>query len=403
MASLLGLHTPWDANHRPKDVILKPQGRTAFAAIFLLALAACGGGGGGGSGATTTSPVVAANDAGKQVPPNDTDKWDLVAAAQVEMDPVLLARASSDLPSAKEHGMDSMLVMRHGKPVLENYWNGFNKDTLHDLRSATKSITSLMLGIAIDKQMVGGVADQLSSYLGPLYPAAPALKQGITLESMLTMRSGLDCDDWVDSSAGNESKMYLQTDWVKFYLNLPSVMAPDTETHYCTGNPVALGRVINLASKRSIPDFANEFLFAPMDIKAAIWADFDEHRQTDTGGHLRLRPRDMMKIGQLALQNGVWNNTGLVSSAWITQSTSKQTTFEFPGLSKGYGYFWWRSNRYVNGKPYEMYYADGNGGQYIFVVPAFDLVAVFTGSNYNSDNANRPFSIMDNYILAAAK
>ena len=356
-------------------------------------LGACGGGG------SSPGPQSTGNTT---VPVNDTEKWELIPAGQVGMDAALLAQASSDLPDQKIHGMDSMLVIRHGKPVVEQYWNGVNKDTLHDMRSATKSVTSLMVGIAIDKKMVGGVTDLLSTYLDPAYPNAPALKQGITLEHMLTMRSGLACDDSVESSPGNETKMYMQTDWVKFYLDLPSLTAPNISTRYCTGNPVALGRVLTVASKRTIPDFANAFLFAPLDIKSFVWADFDAHTQTDTGGHLRLRPRDMVKLGQLALQRGKWNDTQLVSSAWIDQSTSKRTTFEFPGLSKGYGYFWWRSNRFVNGKPYEMYYADGNGGQYIFVVPEYDIVAVFTGGNYDSDNATRPFGLMDKYILAAA-
>lgn len=352
------------------------------------------GGGGGGEGGTESGP-------GSPLPPNANDQWTLVGAAEVGMDAALLSRAASALPEASQHGLASMLVLRHGKPVLEQYWNGYGKDHLHDLRSATKSITSLMMGVAIDQRMVNGVGDPVANYLGSLYPNAPALQQGITLEHMLTMRNGLACDDWVSASPGNESKMYQQTDWVQFVLNLPSVAAPGEVTRYCTGNPVTLGRVIAQASKRTVPEFANQFLFGPLGITGAVWADFDEHRQTDTGGHIRMRPRDMAKLGQLALNNGLWDGKQLLSSAWIQQSTRLHTRFSIAGERNGYGYLWWRSVEQVKGKDYEMFFASGNGGQYIFVVPALDIVAVFTGENYNSSKADLPFAILDQYILAA--
>lgn len=352
------------------------------------ALSACGGGG---------------NDAGPAVrtTPNPTDQWTLVAAAQVDMDATILANGVAKL-AADNQGLSSMLVMRRSKPVLEQYWNGYDKDSLHDLRSATKSITSLMMGVAIDQRMVGGVGDSLSSHLSAFYPNAPAFKRGVTLGDLLTMRSGLDCDDWVDSSPGNESNMYRQTDWLKFYTNLEAVAAPATTTRYCTGNPVALGRVIAAASKKPIPAFANDYLFGPLNIDSARWATFDNGSQTDTGGHIQMRPRDMAKLGQLALQKGQWNGRQLVSAAWIEESTRKHTQFVRPGRS-GYGYLWWHSIENVNGKSHDMFYAAGNGGQYIMVVPSLELVVVFTGENYNSNKANYPFELLHNTVLAAVK
>lgn len=168
-----------------------------------VALGACGGGGSSSNGVTGADP-----DSKARVPANPGDQWTLVPAADVGMDAAVLANAVSKLPAEGTHGLSSMLVMRRGKPVLEQYWNGYDKDTLHDLRSATKSITSLMMGVAIDQHLVGGVGDALGSYLGTLYPNAPAYKLGLTLGDMLTMRSGLDCDDWVAGSPGNEEKMY---------------------------------------------------------------------------------------------------------------------------------------------------------------------------------------------------
>ncbi len=388
-------------NSQPTITLTRAANRAALTLACGLALAfalsACGGGGSAARG-----PGVAP-DSRARVAPNPTDQWTLVPAAEVGMDATVLASGVSTLGAESVHGLASMLVTRHGKPVLEQYWNGYDKDTLHDLRSATKSITSLMMGVAIDQHLVGGVTDTLASHLGTLYPNAPAYRLGLTLADMLTMRNGLDCDDWIDSSPGNESKMYMQDDWVKFYLNLAAVTAPGATTRYCTGNPVALGRVISQATKKPIPVFANESLFAPLNIQSAKWASFDNGAQTDTGGHIQMRPRDMMKLGQLVLNKGSWNGQQLVSGAWIDESTSLHTRFEIDGARNGYGYLWWRGVENVNGKSYGIIFANGNGGQYIVVVPELDMVVVFTGENYNSNKANLPFELLDSYILAAVK
>ena len=380
---------------------ISPQLRKSALALTLLAtlLSACGGGGGGGSTYAPDPPGVTTD--GNRTAPNPGDQWSLTPAAEVGMDAAILANTVARLPA--DHGLSSMLVMRQGKPVLEQYWNGNDKDSLHDLRSATKSITSLLMGIAIDQKLVGGVGEPLSQHLGALYPNAPAFQQGVTLRDMLTMSSGLDCDDWVASSPGNEEKMYKQTDWVKFYTSLPAIRPPGSLTRYCTGNPVALGRVIALAAKQAIPAFANDKLFGPLGMSAVKWAQFDQGSQTDTGGHLMMRPRDMIKLGQLALQKGMWNGRQLVSAAWLEESMRQHTQYVGMPLRNGYGYLWWRGVEKVNGKSYDMVFANGNGGQYIIIVPALEIVAVFTGENYNSSKAELPFVILNAYILGAVK
>ena len=292
-----------------------------------------------------------------------------------------------------------MLVLRHGKPIFEHYWNGYGKDTLHDLRSATKSITSLMVGIAIDKGMLGGLDEPISKYLAAPYPQAPALQYNIALEHLLTMRSGLECNDFVASSPGKEERMYVTQDWVRFFLDLPKAHDPGGPATYCTGGVVTLGRIIAEGSKRSIPDFAEAHLFGPLGVTGARWADFDNHRQTDTGGHLQLRPRDMARIGQLVLQGGKWNGVQLVSQAWIDQSTRQRVKY---ANGAPYGYLWWVGSVPYKDRKVEVRYADGNGGQFIFVVPELDLVAVFTGENYNNvQMSNRAFAILEENIIGA--
>ncbi|PWF48462.1 serine hydrolase domain-containing protein [Massilia glaciei] len=360
----------------------------------LLALAVSGicaaflqGCGGGARGDPSPNDTVAP-------PPNE--QWTLVPAAEVGMDGAMLQRAINSLPAPGEHLLASMLVLRHGKPVVEQYWSGYTKDSLHDMRSATKSITSLMVGIAIDKGMLAGVDQPISTHLAAGYAGAPALGHNITLKHLLTMSSGLACNDKDDNSPGQEDKMYRSRDWVQFFLNLPALTAPGGRPSYCTGGVVALGRVISEASKRKVPDFADAFLFGPLQVAGARWADFDEQRQTDTGGHLRLRPRDMAKIGQLVLQKGKWNGVQLVSESWIAQSTGDQTLW---ANGDGYGYLWWRQPYPYKERMLDVHFANGNGGQLIFVVPELDLVAVFTGENYNSSQAAQGRELLRQFII----
>ena len=375
-----------------------PSGRAArkFTALCMLTLgvmlAACGGDNG-------PPPLQGAGPDGLvRVAANPTDQWSLASAADVGMDGALITGAVARLSAS--HRISSMLVLRQGKPVFEQYWNGYDKDTLHDLRSATKSITSLLVGIAIDKKMIASVDDTLASHLGMLYPGAPAYQQGVTLAHMLTMRSGLDCDDWNGGSPGNEENMYKQGDWIKFYTSLAAVRQPGSATRYCTGNPVALGRVVALATKTPIPRFADYQLFAALNIQAVRWAQYDGGAQTDTGGHLYMRPRDMAKLGQLALQKGAWNGRQLISAAWIEESMRHHTQFDNVPSHDGYGYLWWRAKAAVKCRPVDLIYANGNGGQLIVVVPELEVVAVFTGENYNADGIGLPFAILANVLAA---
>jgi len=360
-----------------------------LACALATTLAACGGGDGGRIPPSGPVPV----------PPNPADQWTLVTPASVGMDAATLAQVPAALDA--NGGVSALLVMRHGKPVLEEYRNGYGKDTLHDMRSATKSITSLLVGMAIDEHDLGGVDDTLAQWLSADYPGAPVLARGLVLENLLTMQSGLDCNDWDGSSPGNEENMYGAQDWVQFYLNLASVRPPATATVYCTGNPVALGHVLKNATHQSVVAFAQSHLFGPLGITSPRWNLYDNGTQTDTGGHLQMRPRDMARIGQLALQRGAWNGTQLVSSAWIDASTARHGAFDASPLD-GYGYLWWHSTDRIGLATVETFYANGAGGQFIFVTPALDLVTVMTGENYdNPSSVERAHLLYGAFVLPA--
>lgn len=354
-------------------------------AMFAVALSmtACGGGVG-------DSPARV-ESAGTQ-----NEQWTLAAPADVGMDGAILQQALGI-----EHFRSSIIVQRHGKPVLEHYWKGYDKNTLHEIRSATKSITSLMAGIAIDKGILKGVEQPISELLGAAYPGRPALARNITVGNLLTMSSGLHCDDFNAGSPGNQMKMYEVQDWVDFMLNLAQRSTPGTESRYCTGGVTTLGRAISEASKLSVPAFAEQHLLAPLGITTMKWVMYDNGRHANAGGRASLRPRDMLKIGQLVLQQGKWEGRQIVSEAWIAQSTRPHT--RVVGASGEYGYLWWITTVQHGNRQLPVHYAVGNGGQYIFVIPDLDLVAVFTGQNFDMETDASTFSILNHYIVGAVK
>jgi CubicO group peptidase (beta-lactamase class C family) len=335
-----------------------------------------------------------------QPPPALTDGWPTASADTVGLDPAPLEAAANAIGEGTFPNVDSMLVVRQGRLLHETYFHGFDRERLHDLRSATKSITSALVGIAIDEGLLTGVDEPVLPRLGGDAGVRnfDPRKRAITVEHLLTMTPGLACDDWNTASPGNEEKMYKERDWVKFILDLPMVADPGTRYGYCTGGVVTLGAVIGNASGQRADAYARQVLFGPLGITRAEW-ELTPTGAVDTGGHIRMRPRDMAKLGQLFLQRGLWNGRRVVSEAWVERSTSFRVRTT---SNQEYGYLWWRRATERAGAPVQTFYAVGNGGQHIIVAPELDLVAVFTGSNYDA-SALVPQQIFDRYVLTAVR
>lgn len=245
------------------------------------------------------------------------------AAESVGLDAGPLEAGTNAVQSKTYGGVDSFLVVRDDLLVHEAYFDDYNRDKPHDLRSATKSITSALVGIAIDQGLLGGVDEPALPHLGGeagLRNFDPR-KREITLEDLLTMTPGLACDDWNSSSPGNEAKMYEERDWVKFIFDLPMVADPGTQYGYCTGGVVALGAVLGEASGQRADAYARQVLFSRLGISGEKW-EYTPTGAVDTGGHIRLRPRDMAKFGQLFLRRGTWGGERIVSQEWVDRSTS---------------------------------------------------------------------------------
>ena len=296
----------------------------------------------------------------------------------------------------------SVLLYQNGKLVMEEYFYGYSAQRPHQLRSGTKSVVSILAGIAIDRRALSGTEQAVLPLMHYTSYAHPdPRKAAMTLGNFLSMSSGLDCNDHTSNSPGRETVIDDTPDWVKATLDLPMIDDPGTKGFYCSGGVSVVGRMIENATHMHLPDFAQETLFGPLGIDRSDWKwNYDLTDADKEYSQIHLRPRDMLKLGILFAQDGRWHGRQLVSSAWVRASTAEQSHVD----NTSYGYFWWRPWLNVktadSSKRVHMVAAQGNGGQKIYLLPQYDLVAVFTGGAYNEDGTP-PNAIMAQIILPA--
>ncbi len=342
------------------------------------------------------APLLAQQQYEYKTPALLSDGWEVGNASEEGLDVKLFEQVFTAL-NAQEHKMHSMLLVKEGKLVMEEYFNGYNHEQRQDLRSVTKSIISLLVGIAIDQGRIGSVDDPVAKYLYEFRSAANDApeKRMITIEHLLTMSSGMDCNDWDKKSAGQEDKLYKKKNWYDFMAALPMVRNPGSESYYCTGGVMVLTRILELTSGMDWRLQADEYLFKPMGITDVEYGHTSKKKMPGASHRLYMRPRDVAKLGQLVLKWGQWKGKQLAPAAWIEQISFRKT--QISGLD--YSYLWWKLPFKKNGKKVDATCATGNGGQYILIFPEYDLVAVFTGGAYNSQEDKLPFAIVNKVIL----
>lgn len=296
-----------------------------------------------------------------------------------------------------EHKLHSVLLIKDNQLIIEEYFNGYDAEKPHDLRSVNKSIKSILLGIAIDNGIIDNINDPISKYLKSHSPKKnlDKRKNEITIRHLLTMSAGWDCNDWNMKSKGQEDRVYKKEDWIQYTLDLPMINDPGEVSNYCSMGVIIMAEIISQASGLTIDKFAEKYLFKPLGIENLKWGHTEERTVISSGKRLYLRPRDLAKIGQLVLNKGNWNGEQIVSANWIDTATATQTTIT--GVE--YGYLWWNIPFQTNRGTLISKTATGNGGQYIMIIPDINIVAVFTGGAYNSQEDKLAFAVMKDILI----
>jgi CubicO group peptidase (beta-lactamase class C family) len=339
-----------------------------------------------------------------QVPQELDDGWQTAAPESVGLDREKIEALVQGIRGDSYANLHSVLVVKDGKLVLEEYAHGSHGQRKHDVASVTKSITSILIGIALDQGAIAG-PDQPLAELLPAYAdlinADPA-KSDLKLWHILTMTSGFEWDEQSQpyGHADNDAtRMQRSADPVRFVLERPIVHRPGTNFQYSGANSMLLSAIIKEQTGMQAHAFAKPHLFEPLGISGTRW-DLYANALTDTDGGLSLRARDMAKIGLLYLDGGRWNGEQVVPQSWVKESTQAHVSAD---AGADYGYQWWRTGVPVGLRSVDTYFASGFGGQAIHVFPELDLVVVFTNVLApGSGNAMQNLAMLSGYVLPAA-
>lgn len=339
------------------------------------------------------------------------DGWPTARARDLGVDEAALARAVQRIidinPSAQRAWLiHSMAIAYKGKLILDEYFYNQGPDIPHDMRSASKTFSSVILGAAMHEGAKISPETKLYEVMAPLGPFnnPDPRKDRITLAHVMTHTTGLACDDNAESpSTGGEDVMQTQRaqpNWWKFTLDLPIVHEPGERYAYCSGAISLMGGALTMATGEWLPALFDRTVAQPLQFGRYYW-NLMPTGEGYVGGGAFIRTRDFLKLGQAYLDGGVWNGRRIATEAWakdaiaphahISEKTTGVTgeTFMNSYYDTDEGYAWHIINVKSGDKVYPAYHGNGNGGQLLLVVPQFDLVAMFTAGNYRQGLWNR--------------
>ena len=352
-------------------------------------------------------------------PSSIDDGWTTAAPDNVGMDGAQLCGIAARLEQ-RATSVHSVVVARHGKLVFEQYFPGYDQPwgqpegqhdftatTKHDMRSASKSLTSLLVGIAIDRKLIAGVDEPVLKFFPDYQVVKQAGWEAITLRHLLTMSSGIKWDEaraWTDPK-NDEPHLGFEADPIGYVLSRPVAAPPGTLWAYNGGGTDLLGNIIERISGKPLEAFAREVLFQPLGITDVEWKAYPKNGKIAAAAGLRLRPRDAAKIGQLVLNRGQWNGQQVVSADWIAQSTTPRfQAIGYFGSTLFYGYQWWMGRSLTGDKEIKWIGAFGWGGQRIFIVPELDLVMMTTAAQYGQPKEGlAAIDILSNIVIPSVR
>jgi CubicO group peptidase (beta-lactamase class C family) len=347
------------------------------------------------------------------------DGWTIATPESVGLDGARLCGIRTRMKET-EADVHAVVVIRHGKLVFEQYYPGydepwgqagapheFDATTKHDMRSASKSLVSLLVGIAIDRKLIASADEAVVKFYPEYVDVKSAGWDRITLRHLLTMSSGMQWDEnrgWNDPK-NDEPHLGNEADPIRYILSKPIAKPPDALWTYNGGSTNLLGNILERVSSKPLEAFAREVLFQPLGITDLEWKNYPENQKIAPAAGLRLRPRDAAKIGQLVLNHGAWNGKQIVSADWIDQSVKPR--FQAIGYFSGlffYGQQWWLGRSISGDSEVKWIAAMGSGGQRIFIVPDRDLVVMTTsGLYFRARQGDGALDMLTNFILPSIR
>jgi len=369
-------HSTW----RLHALALRHFGYSRFAAAFVAVI---------GLFLTCWPAQARPQDGGNYYP---MSQWRTSSPEEQRLNARILKKLVKRIRKNKIAAIDSLLVVRNGYLVVDEYFNGSRPDDLHTLQSDTKSVTSLLIGIASQQGLISSLDQKVLGFF-PEYRRirnVDDLKSAMTLRDLLTMRTGLD---WGEDPYQGSPLFQLnncQCDWLKFVLDWPMRETPGTRFEYNSGGVILLGGVIRNVSGMPTDVFAQQKLFDPLGITELRWYYGEPDNLPHMGGGLNMKSRDMAKLGYLVLKKGLWEDKQIVSREWLDESMQHhvRNPRTFGSHQVDYGYLWWLlpldgSGR-DRGAQADVYTAAGARDQWIFVIPRYDMVVVVTGNTVST-------------------
>lgn len=354
------------------------------------------------------------------LPATASGGWQTASPEAAGLDGALLAELTDDIRAGEYLNIHSLLVVRDGKLVFEEYFAGpderrgdplgvisFDANTLHDGRSVTKSVTSIVFGAAIAEGAIESTDMPVLDFFPEYADLKTPERMSIRLRDVLSMTSGLKWDEGsrpYGDPLNSETAMDNAPDPYRYVLEQPIVAEPGSLWEYNGGNTMLLAGVIERATGMGLEEYTEKVLFGPLGINEYEWLQYPGGIPIAASG-LRLLPRDMAKIGLLYLNNGQWNGTQIVPEAWVRESLSPQAMIaDRPTGFQRYGYHWWLGTARVGNDSVPFAAAVGWGGQRILIVPSMDLVIVVTAGMYGDRRQTGiTFEIMLDRVLPAVK
>jgi CubicO group peptidase (beta-lactamase class C family) len=333
-------------------------------------------------------------------PPLQDDGWEVSTMEAQNIKPEPIQTLIKNLQTSPRN-IHSLLIFRNNKMVSESYFDSWHRHRLHATRSASKSFISTLVGIAIDQGKIKNVNEKIAQYF-PEYPILKdAKKSQITIKDLLTMTNGLDWNEETypaDDIRNDEYAFDINTNRLGYLFNKTVVAPPSTIFEYNSANPVVETAILQKVTGLNAKDFAQKYFFEPLEIKEYYWRN-DKDGYTTAVGPILLKPRDFAKLGQLFLDGGQWKGKQIVSKHWVNEAST--TFIGSESNATAYGYHWWAAQYSINNVSTRVFFAQGSGGQYIYVIPRLNAVVVFTGGNYPPNRQGIVFGMLSNIILPA--